>query len=35
VAVDGELLWAQPPLRFTVASQPLMLLVPAEPSQDA
>jgi diacylglycerol kinase family enzyme len=35
VAVDGELRWAQPPLRFSVASQPLMLLVPAEPSHDA
>ncbi len=29
VAVDGEIFWSQPPLRFSVASQPLMLMVPS------
>lgn len=29
VAVDGEVFWAQPPLRFSVAPQPLMLMVPS------
>jgi diacylglycerol kinase family enzyme len=28
VAVDGEVLWCQPPLTFKVADQPLMLLAP-------
>ncbi|HEY5759974.1 MAG TPA: diacylglycerol kinase family protein [Steroidobacter sp.] len=28
VAVDGEILWCQPPLTFRVADQPLMLLAP-------
>jgi len=28
VAVDGEIFWSQPPLRFRVADQPLMLLAP-------
>jgi diacylglycerol kinase family enzyme len=28
VAVDGEILWCQPPLTFKVADQPLMLLAP-------
>jgi diacylglycerol kinase family enzyme len=28
VAVDGEVVWLQPPLQFTVAPQPLMLMVP-------
>lgn len=31
VAVDGEIFWSQPPLRFSVAPQPLMLLVPSTP----
>ncbi len=29
VAVDGELFWSSPPLRFSIAPQPLMLMVPA------
>lgn len=29
VAVDGEVFWSQPLLRFSVAPQPLMLMVPA------
>jgi diacylglycerol kinase family enzyme len=29
VAVDGEIFWTQSPLRFRVAPQPLMLMVPA------
>jgi diacylglycerol kinase family enzyme len=29
VAVDGEILWCQPPVTFQVAPAPLMLLVPA------
>ena len=33
VAVDGEIFWTQPPLRFSVAPQPLMLMVPAAASQ--
>lgn len=34
VAVDGEIFWSQPPLKFSVAPQPLMLMVPDESSQD-
>ena len=30
VATDGEIRWMSPPLEFKVASQPLMLMVPAE-----
>ena len=30
VAVDGEIVWLEAPLRFTVAPQPLLLMVPAE-----
>ena len=30
VAVDGEVLWCQPPLTFQVAPQPLMLLAPPD-----
>lgn len=30
VAYDGELRWLTPPLRFSVAAQPLKLLVPAD-----
>lgn len=33
VAVDGEILWCQPPLTFKVAPQPLMLLAPATEDQ--
>ena len=33
VAVDGEIFWSQPPLRFSVAPQPLMLMVPDEALQ--
>jgi diacylglycerol kinase family enzyme len=33
VAVDGEIFWSQPPLRFSVAPQPLMLMVPSAPQQ--
>jgi diacylglycerol kinase family enzyme len=33
VAVDGEVFWSQPPLRFSVAPQPLMLMVPSAPQQ--
>lgn len=29
VAVDGEIIWCQPPLTFKVAPQPLMLMAPA------
>jgi diacylglycerol kinase family enzyme len=29
VAVDGEILWCQPPLTFQVAPNPLMLLAPS------
>jgi diacylglycerol kinase family enzyme len=29
VAVDGEVIWCQPPLTFKVAPQPLMLMAPA------
>lgn len=29
VAVDGEVIWCQPPLTFKVADQPLMLLAPS------
>ncbi len=28
VAVDGEIFWSRPPLQFSVAPQPLMLMVP-------
>jgi diacylglycerol kinase family enzyme len=35
VAVDGELFWSQPPLRFSVAPQSLMLMVPGEAPQDS
>jgi diacylglycerol kinase family enzyme len=35
VAVDGEVFWAQPPLQFSIAPQPLMLMVPDESSQGA
>ncbi|MDY6945794.1 MAG: diacylglycerol kinase family protein [Pseudomonadota bacterium] len=34
VAVDGEILWCQPPLTFQVAPDPLMLLAPP-PGQEA
>jgi diacylglycerol kinase family enzyme len=30
IAVDGEIAWSQPPLRFEVASQPLLLMVPSQ-----
>jgi diacylglycerol kinase family enzyme len=33
VATDGEIFWLQPPLRFSVAPQPLLLLVPAAAEQ--
>jgi diacylglycerol kinase family enzyme len=33
VAVDGELFWSHPPLQFSVAPQPLMLMVPVTPAQ--
>jgi diacylglycerol kinase family enzyme len=32
VAVDGEVIWLQSPLRFRLAPQPLMLIVPAQPA---
>jgi diacylglycerol kinase family enzyme len=35
VAVDGEIFWSRPPLRFSVAPQPLMLMVPDEAAPDA
>jgi diacylglycerol kinase family enzyme len=35
VAVDGEIFWSQAPLRFSVAPQALMLMVPAEASDSA
>jgi diacylglycerol kinase family enzyme len=35
VAVDGEIFWSRPPLRFSVAPQPLMLMVPDEAAADA
>ena len=35
VAVDGEVFWSQPPLKFSVAPQPLMLMVPDEAAQSA
>jgi diacylglycerol kinase family enzyme len=35
VAVDGEIFWSQPPLKFSVAPQPLLLMVPDEPAQSA
>ena len=35
VAVDGEVYWAQPPLQFSIAPRPLMLMVPDESSQGA
>lgn len=33
VAVDGEIIWCQPPLTFKVAPQPLMLMAPATVEQ--
>jgi diacylglycerol kinase family enzyme len=33
VAVDGEVIWCQPPLTFKVAPHPLMLMAPASPQQ--
>ncbi|HEX7114183.1 MAG TPA: diacylglycerol kinase family protein [Steroidobacter sp.] len=30
VAADGEIFWMQPPLRFAVAAQPLLLMVPSD-----
>ena len=33
--LDGEVFWAQPPLQFSSAPQPLMLMVPDESSQGA
>ncbi|HET9447300.1 MAG TPA: diacylglycerol kinase family protein [Steroidobacteraceae bacterium] len=35
VAVDGEVFWSRPPLQFSVAPQPLMLMVPDEATQSA
>lgn len=35
VAVDGEVFWSRPPLRFSVAPQPLMLMVPDEAAPGA
>lgn len=35
VAVDGEIFWTQPPLQFSVAPRPLMLMVPGEAPQSA
>jgi diacylglycerol kinase family enzyme len=35
VAVDGEIFWSQPPLKFSVAPQPLMLMVPGEAAPSA
>ena len=35
VAVDGEVFWSQPPLRFSVAPQALMLMVPHGAPQSA
>jgi diacylglycerol kinase family enzyme len=35
VAVDGEIFWTRPPLQFSVAPQPLMLMVPDEATHDA
>ncbi len=35
VAVDGEIFWSRPPLQFSVAPQPLMLMVPDEAAQSA
>ena len=35
VAVDGEVFWSQPPLKFSVAPQPLLLMVPDEAAQSA
>lgn len=35
MAVDGEIFWSRPPLHFSVAPEPLMLMVPEESSQDA
>jgi diacylglycerol kinase family enzyme len=33
LAVDGEILWCQPPITFRVAPQPLMLMAPAAAPQ--
>lgn len=35
VAVDGEIFWSRPPLQFSVAPQPLMLMVPDEAAAGA
>jgi diacylglycerol kinase family enzyme len=35
VAVDGEVFWSHPPLQFSVAQQPLLLMVPDEASPSA
>ena len=35
IATDGEIHWLRPPLRFSIAPQPLNLLVPSEPTPDA
>jgi diacylglycerol kinase family enzyme len=35
VAVDGEVFWSRPPLQFSIAPQPLMLMVPEEATQSA
>jgi diacylglycerol kinase family enzyme len=35
VAVDGEVFWTRPPLQFSVAPKPLMLMVPDEASPSA
>jgi diacylglycerol kinase family enzyme len=35
VAVDGEVFWSHPPLKFSVAPQPLMLMVPGEAARSA
>ena len=35
VAVDGEVFWSQPPLKFSIAPQPLLLMVPDEAAQSA
>jgi diacylglycerol kinase family enzyme len=35
VAVDGEIFWSRPPLQFSVAPQPLMLMVPDEAARSA
>jgi diacylglycerol kinase family enzyme len=35
VAVDGEIFWSQPPLKFSVAPQSLLLMVPDEAARSA